>query len=274
MRPIAKLLAAAAVIGALMGSAAAQTYPTRPVRVIIPFGPGGFADITMRLVGQKLSDRIGQQVVIENRPSAGGIIAGSAVSGKIDLNATRFTDAYVFSWLNWFSIAVGFFTVSICGYLAAIFILGETSNADDRLRFIRKIRHMNVAAVITGALVFVAAYAENIPLFDWVFGNPVGKIAISAALASLALLWYLLIRGKTRILRVLAGFQVTMILLTVTVRHYPNIVILKNGQYLSLLENAGHERAIFWLGVALLAGSLFILPALYYLLYSFHKKTI
>jgi tripartite-type tricarboxylate transporter receptor subunit TctC len=48
--------------------------------VIIPFGPGGFADITMRLVGQKLSERLGQQVVIENRPSAGGIIAASAVT--------------------------------------------------------------------------------------------------------------------------------------------------------------------------------------------------
>jgi tripartite-type tricarboxylate transporter receptor subunit TctC len=48
--------------------------------VIIPFGPGGFADITMRLVGQQLSERISQQVVIENRPSAGGIVAGSVVT--------------------------------------------------------------------------------------------------------------------------------------------------------------------------------------------------
>jgi tripartite-type tricarboxylate transporter receptor subunit TctC len=80
LHPFAKLLAALCVGGALIGSAAAQTYPNRPVRVIIPFGPGGFADITMRLVSQKLSERIGQQVVIENRPSAGGIIAGSAVT--------------------------------------------------------------------------------------------------------------------------------------------------------------------------------------------------
>lgn len=76
-----KLLLALLVSGALVGAPAAQTaYPNRPIRVIIPFGPGGFADITMRLVGQKLSERIGQQVVIENRPSAGGIVAASAVT--------------------------------------------------------------------------------------------------------------------------------------------------------------------------------------------------
>src|SRR5436305_4600558 len=55
-------------------------YPNRPIRVVIPFGPGGFADITMRLVGQQLAERSGVQVVIENRPSAGGIIAATAVT--------------------------------------------------------------------------------------------------------------------------------------------------------------------------------------------------
>jgi cytochrome d ubiquinol oxidase subunit II len=65
-----------------------------------------------------------------------------------------------------------------------------------------------------------------------------------------------------------------MILLAVTSRHYPNIVLLKGGKSLSLLEHAGHEQTIFYLGVALLVGSAFILPALYYLLYSFHRKTI
>lgn len=203
-----------------------------------------------------------------------GIIAGSAVAGRIDTSAGNFFDAYMSSWLNWFSIAVGLFTVTICGYLAAIFIIGETGNAEDKRRFIRKAKHMSIAAAAAGTLVFIAAYFEDIPLFEWVFGNTVGQIAITAALVSLVALWILLNKKNTRILRILAGFQVTMILLTVTVRHYPNIVILKNGKYLSLLEHAGQEEAIYWLGMALLVGSVFILPALYFLLYSFHKKTV
>ncbi|WP_207426364.1 cytochrome d ubiquinol oxidase subunit II [Pedobacter sp. SYSU D00535] len=201
-----------------------------------------------------------------------GIIAASAVSGHINPQATDFLSAYVFSWLSWFSVSVGFFTVAICGFLAAIYIIGETENELDKLRFRRKALIMNIAAVVLGAIVFVAAYFEGIPLLNWVFGNAVGVIAIAAATISLVLLWYLIDKGQTRLPRVLAGFQVTMILLTTTYRHFPNIVVLENGQYLSLLEHRGHDKTIEALGLALLLGSILILPALFYLIYSFQKK--
>ncbi len=54
--------------------ARADTYPTRPVRIIVPYGPGGIADVTMRMVAQNLSQHLGQQFFIENRPGAGGIV--------------------------------------------------------------------------------------------------------------------------------------------------------------------------------------------------------
>lgn len=201
-----------------------------------------------------------------------GIIGGSAVSGQIDTDADNFLSAYIFSWLNWFSVSVGFFTVAICGFLAAVYTIGETDTELDKQRFMRKARFMNIAAFICGALVFIAAYFEGVPLMNWVFGNPVGITAIALATLSLILFWYLLSKGKTHILRILAGFQVSMILLTTTYRHFPNIVILKNGKYLSLLEHNGHDKAIEALGWALLIGSVFILPALGYLIYSFQKK--
>src|SRR5215469_12854633 len=74
-----QLAAAAAVASLLSHAASALNYPMRPVRVIVPVAPGGGADITARLIGQWLSERLGQQFLIENRPGGGTNIGTEAV---------------------------------------------------------------------------------------------------------------------------------------------------------------------------------------------------
>src|SRR5258705_12071649 len=78
-RQFRHLVGGAAVLPAVSRLARAQSYPTRPVRIIVGFAAGGAADITARIIGQWLSERLGQQFVIESRPGAASNIATEAV---------------------------------------------------------------------------------------------------------------------------------------------------------------------------------------------------
>jgi tripartite-type tricarboxylate transporter receptor subunit TctC len=73
----------ALVVFAMPASAqqSAQQYPNKPIRVIVAFGAGGIADTIARLIGQKLSERYGQQIVVDNRPGAGGTLGARLVAG-------------------------------------------------------------------------------------------------------------------------------------------------------------------------------------------------
>ncbi|UFN46873.1 tripartite tricarboxylate transporter substrate binding protein [Roseomonas sp. OT10] len=88
--------AAAALAAPATLRAQAAWAPSRPIRIIVPFAAGGVADLTVRTVGSKLSERIGQPVVVDNRPSAGGIVAaqqlfGAAPDGHTLMAATNGT---------------------------------------------------------------------------------------------------------------------------------------------------------------------------------------
>jgi len=75
------LAAGLAVSAALLQSAAAQdAYPNRPVRLVVAFAPGGITDIVARLVGEKLAERLGQPVVIDNKGGAAGALGAKFVS--------------------------------------------------------------------------------------------------------------------------------------------------------------------------------------------------
>src|SRR4051812_32053051 len=78
-RQFLRLAVSAAALPAISHVARAQTYPSRPARIVVPFAAGGATDIIARLIGQWLSERLGQQFVIENRPGAGSNVGTEVV---------------------------------------------------------------------------------------------------------------------------------------------------------------------------------------------------
>jgi tripartite-type tricarboxylate transporter receptor subunit TctC len=75
-----RAIAALAIVLAGAGGALAQGWPTRPIRMIVPYTPGGYTDLMARLVGQKISDALGQPIIFENKPGANAIIGTDVVA--------------------------------------------------------------------------------------------------------------------------------------------------------------------------------------------------
>ena len=127
---LAVLFAALATIAA---TATAQNYPTKPIRLLVPFGPGGVGDITARIAAQKMGEAMGQQIVIDNRPSAGGIVATELVAKSAPdgytlllLNNTNAVSAAMFRKLP-YDIVKDFAMVSTLGAFSLVMVVSPDS---------------------------------------------------------------------------------------------------------------------------------------------------
>src|SRR5688500_1937618 len=81
------------ILGFYCGGVLAQTYPVRPIRIVLPYGAGGNSDIIARVLAQHLSQSLRQQVIVDNRPGAGGIVA-------TEIAKQAEPDGYTLLWLN------------------------------------------------------------------------------------------------------------------------------------------------------------------------------
>ncbi len=156
------LAAATATAGIGSGQARAQAkYPNHPVRVILPFGAGGVADVSARLVADALGNKLGQRFVIENQPGAGGISAArAALSGGKDgytlallTNGTAIS-VPLFNHLP-FDPLKDFVPISIIGYFSCVFAVSASSPIHSLADFLRADREkpgtLNVGTINVGS---------------------------------------------------------------------------------------------------------------------------
>lgn len=123
-------------------AAEAQTYPTKPIRLVVPFGPGGVADISARLVAQKMSEALGQQVFVDNKPSAGGIVAAQIVLSQpangydlLLLNNGTAISASLFKKLPYDTVK-DFAPISAMGFFPVLILVDKASPMNSLKDFI------------------------------------------------------------------------------------------------------------------------------------------
>jgi len=154
------LAAAATGIGGAPVRAQAK-YPNRPVRVILPFGAGGVADVTARLVAEALGNKLGQRFVIENNPGAGGISAARAAleRGNDDYTLILLTNGTaisvpLFNHLP-FDPLKDFVPISIIGYFSCVFMVNASSPFQTLTDFLKADREkpgaVNVGTINVGS---------------------------------------------------------------------------------------------------------------------------
>jgi tripartite-type tricarboxylate transporter receptor subunit TctC len=160
-------LAAACAFAGASASHAQSNYPTRPVRIILPFGAGGVADVTSRLVAEKLTERLGQRFVIENQPGAGGITAArSALAAPADgytlallTNGTAIS-VPLFKSLP-FDPLKDFVPISSIGTFECVFVVNAGAEFRTLADFIKAARDkpgaLNVATITVGGTQNLAA---------------------------------------------------------------------------------------------------------------------
>jgi len=164
-RTVLKAALAASALPA--GRVLAQGYPSKPVRVIVPFGPGGATDVTVRIASEKLGEKLGQRFVVENLPGAGGIASARAVlSGGSDGHvigvATNGTAVSVslFKELP-FDPVRDFEMVSTLGLFEAVFVVNPASTYKTIADFVAAAKaqpgKLNVATVTAGGSQHLAA---------------------------------------------------------------------------------------------------------------------
>ena len=123
-----------------------NTYPNKPIRLVVGYAPGGVADITARMVAQKLSDALGQQVVVDNKPSAGGIVAGETVAKAdpdgytlLHMNYGNAVSAAMFIKMP-YDIKRDFQPISAMGFFDVVMLVDKSSDIQSVQDFITKAR--------------------------------------------------------------------------------------------------------------------------------------
>ena len=148
LRRAAMLFAVLALVSLMPSGASADPYPSKLIRLIVPFTPGGGSDIVARLIAQKLGARLGQSVIVDNRPGAGGNIGSDAVAHSapdghtliLGNTATHAVNASLYKKLS-FDVVADFQPVSFIGSGPHVLVVNNAVAAKSVAEFVQMAKH-------------------------------------------------------------------------------------------------------------------------------------
>jgi cytochrome d ubiquinol oxidase subunit II len=194
-----------------------------------------------------------------------GVVAGATLRGDLRPLEAGFHAAFVHPWFSAFCFSVGVFTCVLFAFLAAVYLIGETRDAELRAIFVRRALLSNALAVLTGALVFVAAEIEGLELMRLFGARALSLASMIGATLILVPLWIAIGKSAVHSARILVAAQVGLVLIGWFRLQFPTIINSKIDP-LTIYSAAAPEPALRYLLYALVAGSVVIFPALIYLL--------
>ena len=200
-----------------------------------------------------------------------GIVAGGMLLGASSPPEAGFYAAFVRPWANLFCFAVGVFTCVLFAFLAAVYLVGETQDAEIKRIFARRALVLNVLAILVGIAVFAAAELEGLPLARLFAERRLSLGSMIGATVILLPLWLAIRRDAAHAARILVAGQVGLVLIGWYRLQYP-IIINSSTTPLTIYTAAAPEPTLRYLLYALVAGSVIIFPALFYLLKIFKLR--
>jgi cytochrome bd ubiquinol oxidase subunit II len=201
-----------------------------------------------------------------------GMALGATMLGRLNPEAPTFGDRFLWPWLNGFACALGVFTIALFAYVAAVFLIGETSDPAEQHLYRRYARYALGAAVGTGGVVFLAAHLDGLPLLWLFWRSPVSLACLILATLLIPVLLPALARGQIWRARLLVGTQVGLILLGWFAVQYPVIIRLQGRPDLTLLNTRAPDGTLLPLLIAVMVGVAVVMPALGYLFWVFKVK--
>ncbi|MPR33760.1 cytochrome d ubiquinol oxidase subunit II [Salmonirosea aquatica] len=203
-----------------------------------------------------------------------GITLGAMILGRVSLDATgTFYEQYIGPWLNGFCVAMGIFSTLLFGYIASIFLIGETVHSPERHRYIRFSKLFMVLTFGVGILVFVIAEFENHPVFAAFFSSWPSLVAFGGVVLLIPVVLYLINHPWVVYLRLAIGLQVALIMVGWFAIQYPVLVFERSGNHLTFYNTQAPEATLFQLLIALFVGLLLVVPCFFFLFKVFKPAT-